>query len=67
MPEDKAAAAASPFESQDMRSDISQLKNDVSAINVRLASVEPRLAVAEKLQWGILLGIIGLFIKSFLG
>ena len=58
VPEEMAAAAAQP--------DLS-VKDDISQINLRLASVEARLAVAEKLQWGILLGIIGLFIKSFLG
>ena len=31
-----------------------------------IADIKARLSVVEKLQWGILLGIIGLFIKSFL-
>ena len=32
-----------------------------------IADIKARLALVEKLQWGILLGIIGLFVKSFLG
>ena len=32
-----------------------------------IADIKARLALVEKLQWSILLGIIGLFVKSFLG
>ena len=61
VPEDKASAAAQPL------GDISQLKDDVSDLKVDMADVKARLANVERLQWGILLGIIGLFVKSFLG
>ena len=47
--EEKATAAAV--------SDLS-IKEDI-------ADIKARLAIAEKLQWGILLGVIGLLIKVF--
>ena len=39
----------------------------VSDLSVKegIADIKARLAIAEKLQWGILLGVIGLLIKSF--
>ncbi len=43
------------------------LKSELSEIKVKVASIEARLVIAEKLQWGILLGVVGLIVKSFLG
>ena len=73
VPEDKATAAAQSInqgfkaETMDLKSDISQVKSDISTIKVAMADVKARLALAEKLQWGILLGVAGLVIKSFVG
>lgn len=53
----KATAAA--------KSDTS-LKDDIAEINARMAGMDARLSIVEKLQWGILLGVVGLMIKSFL-
>ena len=41
-------------------------KSDTS-VKEDIADIKARLSVAEKLQWGILLGVIGLIIKSFIG
>lgn len=48
--DEKATAAAS--------SDVS-VKEDI-------ADIKARLAVVERLQWAILLGVVGLIIKSFI-
>jgi phage protein D len=61
VPEEKAAAAARPL------GDISQLKDDVSDLKVDIADVKARLSNVERLQWVVILGIVGLLIKSFLG
>ena len=41
-------------------------KSDTS-IKKDIANIKARLALVEKLQWGILLGIIGLVVKALLG
>jgi len=40
-------------------------KSEVS-VKEDIADIKARLAVAEKLQWGILLGVVGLIVKSFI-
>ena len=61
VPEDKAAAAARPL------GDMSQLKADISDLKVDVADLKARMTSVERLLWGVLLGIIALFLKSFLG
>ncbi len=55
--EAKAAAAASAD---------APVKDEISAIKIKMVSIEARLAIVEKLQWGILLGVIGIVLKEFI-
>lgn len=57
--DEKATAAAKSLDQG--------IKADISDIKVNIAGIEARLALAEKLQWGIILGIVGILIKSFIG
>ena len=43
----------------------SSVREDITDMKTRIAVIEARLALAEKLQWGILLGVVGLLIKAF--
>jgi hypothetical protein len=54
---DKKATAAAMSESS--------VREDIADMKTHIAVIEARLALAEKLQWGILLGVVGLLIKAF--
>jgi hypothetical protein len=55
--DEKATAAA--------KSDTSA-KDDIATVNVKMAAIEAHLANHDKMLWAILLGVIGLIIKSLL-
>ena len=50
-----------------IKEDIADLDARIANLDARIANLDARMISVEKLQWGILLGVIGLIIKSFLG
>ena len=66
----KATAAAIPDTSTkedtaEIKTRLSSLETHLSVVETRLSVVETRLSLVEKLQWGILLGVVSLIIKAF--
>ena len=49
-----------------MKADISNVKADISDMKVSIAGLEARIQLAEKLQWAILISVIGIIIKDFI-
>ena len=49
-----------------MKADISNMKADISDMKVSIAGLEARMQLAEKLQWAILISVIGIIIKDFI-
>lgn len=44
---------------------ISIAPEDLNQLKLQLSSMEARLALVEKLQWPIFVGVIGLLIKAY--
>ena len=51
----------------DIKEDISNMKLDIANMKADIAHLKARLSLAEKLQWAILAGVIGILIKGFIG
>ncbi len=58
-PDDLATAAA-----RSVSEDQGPIKEDLVNIRTRLVMLETRLAMVEKLQWVIVIGVIGLVLKA---
>ena len=50
----------------DIKEDTSGMKADISDMKVSIAGLEARMQLAEKLQWAILISVIGIIIKDFI-
>ena len=62
------ARLASAEESQNSsKKDVANIQQDISDIKVDIADLKARLTLVEKLQWAVLIGVIGLIIKGFIG
>lgn len=48
------------------KKDIADIKKDISDMKVSIAGLEARMQLAEKLQWAILISVIGIIIKDFI-
>ena len=48
------------------KKDIADIKKDTSDMKVSIAGLEARMQLAEKLQWAILISVIGIIIKDFI-
>ncbi len=62
--EKATAAARANSKTQD---NLDLLTHDLTESKVGIAELKARLAIVEKLQWGILLGVAGILFKAFLG
>ena len=49
-----------------MKLDISNMKADIANMKLDIADLKARLLLVEKLQWAILIGVIGILIKDFI-
>ena len=48
-----------------LKEDASNMKLDIAGIKADIADLKARLLLAEKLQWAILISVIGILIKDF--